>query len=91
VLPPHDNRRALSNVYRKRKTQESSMKPLALIAGVVLLLLGIAGFTGMLPVLPMYNAVLAVAGVLFIMFGLTHRRALVPPRGPGSDLRDLGV
>ena len=66
------------------------MKRLALIAGVIFLLLGIAGFAGMIATLPMYNAVLAVAGVLFILFGVTNRRAIIPPRATGRDLRDLG-
>ena len=66
------------------------MKRLALVAGVVFLLIGVAGFAGMIPTLPMYNAVLAVAGAIFIMFGVTNRRAIVAPRGPGRDLRDPG-
>jgi len=66
------------------------MKRLALVAGVVFLLIGIAGFAGLIATLPMYSAVLAVAGVLFILFGITSRRAIVETRGPGRDLRDLG-
>jgi arginine exporter protein ArgO len=65
------------------------MKKLALVAGIVFLLAAVAGFAGMIAMLPMYNAVLAVAGVLFIMFGITNHRAIVAPRGP-QDLRDLG-
>ena len=66
------------------------MKRLALVAGVVFLLLGIAGFAGLMPMLPSYCAVLAVAGVLFVLFGITNRRAIIPTRAPGRDLRDLG-
>ena len=66
------------------------MKRLALIAGVVFLLIGIAGFAGMIQTLPVYNAVLAAAGAIFIMFGITNRRAIVAARAPGRDLRDLG-
>ena len=66
------------------------MKILALIAGVVFLLAGIAGFLGKIAMVPMYGAVLAFAGVIFIMYGATRRRDLVPPRGTGRDLRDLG-
>ena len=66
------------------------MKKLALVAGIVFLLAAIAGFAGVIATLPMYNAVLAVAGVIFIMFGITNRHAIIPPRGPGRDLRDLG-
>ena len=66
------------------------MRKLALVAGVVFLLAAIASFAGMIPTLPLYNAVVAVAGALFIMFGITNRRAVIEPRGPGRDLRDLG-
>ena len=66
------------------------MKRLALIAGVILLVFGIAGFTGLLAIEMAYAAVYTAAGLLGIMMGLTHRRDLVPPRAPGRDLRDLG-
>jgi arginine exporter protein ArgO len=66
------------------------MRRLALVAGALFLLAAIAGFAGMIATLPMYNAVLAVAGVLFILFGVTNRRSIIEPRGPGRDLRDLG-
>jgi hypothetical protein len=66
------------------------MKVFAVIAGAVFLLLGIAGFAGMLAMVTMYSAVLAAAGVIFILYGISRRRVLVPPRGPGRDLRDLG-
>jgi hypothetical protein len=66
------------------------MKILALIAGVAFLLAGIAGFLGKIAMVPMYGAALAFAGVIFIMYGATRRRDLVPPRGTGRDLRDLG-
>ena len=66
------------------------MKKLAIVAGVLFLLGGIAGFAGMIAMLPIYNAILAVAGVLFIMYGITNRRSIIEPRGPGRDLRDLG-
>ncbi|MGZ5046467.1 MAG: hypothetical protein ACXWF0_04300 [Usitatibacter sp.] len=66
------------------------MKILALIAGLVFLVAGICGFLGKIAMLPMYSAVLAVAGVIFLMYGATRRRDLVPSRGTGPDLRDLG-
>ena len=66
------------------------MKILALVAGLAFLAAGICGFLGKIAMLPMYSAVLAVAGVLFIMYGLARRRDLVPTRGTGPDLRDLG-
>jgi hypothetical protein len=67
------------------------MKRFALIAGVGFLLMGIAGFAGLLAMPQMYGAILAVAGVIFLGYGASRRRALIPPRGPGSDMRDLGV
>ena len=66
------------------------MKRFALIAGAVFLLIGIAGFAGMFAILPMYSAALVAGGAAFTLYGATHRRAIVPPRGPGSDMRDLG-
>ena len=55
------------------------MKTLAIVVGVAFLLAGIACFAGLIPMLPMYGIVLAVAGVLFIMYGITGRRTIVPP------------
>jgi threonine/homoserine/homoserine lactone efflux protein len=65
------------------------MKRLALLAGVVFLLASLAGFAGVLVILPMYSAVLAAAGVTFLLYGATNRRALAPPHGD-HDMRDLG-
>jgi arginine exporter protein ArgO len=67
------------------------MKKLAIIAGVLFLVAGVAGFAGVIAMLPMYGAALAVAGVLFIVFGITNRRSIIEPRVPGRDLRDLGI
>jgi arginine exporter protein ArgO len=67
------------------------MKRLALIAGVVFLLMGVAGFADLLAMPQVYSAVLAVAGVIFLGYGATRQRALIPPRGPGNDMRDFGV
>jgi arginine exporter protein ArgO len=64
-------------------------KKLAIIAGVLFLIAGIAGFAGLYATLPMYSATLAVAGALFIMFSITRRRGIIEPRAPGRDLRDL--
>ena len=66
------------------------MRKLALVAGVLFLIVAACGFAGVIATLPMYNAILAVAGVLFILFGITNRRGIIEPRGPGQDLRDLG-
>jgi arginine exporter protein ArgO len=66
------------------------MRAFALVAGVVFILLGIAGFAKMLAIATMYAVVLIVAGVLFALYGATHRASLVPTRGSGRDLRDMG-
>jgi arginine exporter protein ArgO len=63
------------------------MRAFALIAGVVLILLGIAGFAKMLAIATMYAVVLIVAGVAFALYGATHRASLVPARRAGPDLR----
>ena len=66
------------------------MKTLALLAGLVFLAIGIAGFAGVIAMAPMHAAVLSVSGALFAFYGLAgRRRAVVPPRGPGNDMRDF--
>jgi hypothetical protein len=69
---------------------ESTMKIFALIAGLVFLVAGVCGFLGKIAMVPMYGVVLAVAGLVFLMYGLSRRRDLVPARGDGSGMRDLG-
>jgi arginine exporter protein ArgO len=71
-----------------RQMRESFMKTMALLAGLVLIALGIAGFAGLIAMPPTQAAVLAVSGVLFAIFGMSRRRALAPPRTPGNDMRD---
>jgi hypothetical protein len=66
------------------------MKRLALVLGVLFLLLGIAGFAGLYAANPVHSAIYAGAGLLGVLVGLTHRKQIVPPRGPGHDMRDLG-
>jgi hypothetical protein len=66
------------------------MKLFALIAGGLFLLIGIAGFAGLLAMVAMYGAVIAAVGAILIMYGATRHHELVPPRGPGHDMRDLG-
>ena len=63
------------------------MKILALVAGLVLLALGIAGFAGMIAMPPVQAAVLAVSGALFAFFGISRRRTMIPPSPSGHDLR----
>jgi hypothetical protein len=67
------------------------MKGLAVVAGVVFLLLGLAGFAGIVAMAPMHATVLAVAGVLFALYGATRRRSIVIDRAPGNDMRDFGM
>ena len=64
------------------------MKTLALLAGLVFIALGIAGFAGMIAMAQMHAVVLVVAGIAFAIFGLSRRRVIVTPRGPG-DMRDF--
>ena len=64
------------------------MKIVALIAGLVLLALGIAGFAGAIAMAQMHAAVLAVSGVIFALYGISsRRRAMVPPGPSGHDMR----
>ena len=65
------------------------MKTLALLAGLVFLALGIAGFAGLIAMPQMYSGVLAVSGVLFAFYGMSRRRDLVPTRASGNDMRDF--
>ncbi|HST01642.1 MAG TPA: hypothetical protein VLJ84_08280 [Usitatibacter sp.] len=65
------------------------MKMFALIAGIVLVLLGIAGFAKLLAIATMYAVVLIIAGALFELYGVTHRSSLIPTRTTGHDLRDV--
>jgi uncharacterized membrane protein len=65
------------------------MRVFALIAGIVLVLLGIAGFAKMLAIATLYAVVLIIAGALFALYGMTHRSPLVPARTAGRDLRDV--
>lgn len=65
------------------------MKRLALIAGILLLLFGIAGFAGLYAANVTHAAIYAVVGVIGIMVGLSHRRQLVPPGSRGPDMRDV--
>jgi hypothetical protein len=66
------------------------MKLFALLVGAGFLLIGIAGFAGLLAMVTIYGAVFAAAGAILILYGLTRHRDLVPQRDPGHDMRDLG-
>ena len=65
------------------------MKALAIIAGLVFLALAVCGFLGYVAMPMMYSVVLGIAGAVFLMYGASHRRALVPLHGTGNDMRDL--
>jgi hypothetical protein len=66
------------------------MKTLALLAGLVFIAIGVAGFAGVIAMAPMHAAVLAVSGVVFAIYGLSRRRTLMPTRAPGGhDMRDF--
>ena len=65
------------------------MRIFALVAGIILVLLGIAGFAKILAVATMYAVVLIIAGALFALYGVTHRSPLIPTRRAGHDLRDV--
>lgn len=77
------------------------MKLVALVAGIFFLLLGIAGFVpslsadghvfGIFPDNTVFSVIYIIAGAAGIMTGMSHRRALAPPRGPGNDMRDFGI
>ena len=65
------------------------MKTLALLAGLVFIALGIAGFAGLIAMAQMHAMVLVGSGLLFAVYGgRSRRRAIVTPRGPG-DMRDF--
>ena len=69
---------------------DTTMKIIAIIAGLVFLSLGAAALAGMLAIAKMYAIVLAIAGLVFLGYGLAHRRELTPLRNPnGPDMRDL--
>jgi hypothetical protein len=75
------------------------MKMLALVAGIFFLLLGIAGFIpslaangllfGVFPVHTTHSIIYLIAGVVGVMIGVSRRKAIVAPRAPGHDMRDL--
>ena len=74
------------------------MKAVALLLGVALLALGIAGFVpglnqdgllfGILPVNTVFSALFILSGIAGIVIGTSNRRTLVPTsRGDGQDMR----
>jgi len=77
------------------------MRIVALLIGFILLAAGIACFVpglladgtlfGLFPVNTPLAIAFIVTGIAGIMIGITRRRGLEPMRGPGRDLRDLGM
>lgn len=75
------------------------MKTFALVIGIALLALGIAGFVpglavdgvlfGLFPVTMPLCIAFIVTGAIGVMIGLSRRRPLTPPATSGHDLRDL--
>jgi uncharacterized membrane protein YbaN (DUF454 family) len=65
------------------------MKALALVAGLIFIALGIAGFAGMIALPALYATVLVAAGAFFAFYGLSRRRHLLPPPTTGNDMRDF--
>jgi hypothetical protein len=75
------------------------MKVLALVVGIALVAIGVAGFVpqlmesgmlfGVMPMDPLRNILFIATGAIGVMIGLTRRRELDAPRGTGRDLRDF--
>jgi hypothetical protein len=74
------------------------MKTIALLLGIALLALGVAGFVpqlnpdgqlfGVMPMDTVMSALFAVTGVIGIAIGIAGRRDLTPPRNAnGNDMR----
>ena len=80
-------------------TRSFSVKTVALLLGIVLLALGVAGFVpalnpggqlfGLFPMDLLMSALFAVTGAIGIAIGLSARRGLTPPSSAGStnDMR----
>jgi len=65
------------------------MRVFALAAGIILILLGIAGFAKMLAIAAVYGVILIVVGALFALYGVTHRSPMIPRATTGRDLRNM--
>jgi Na+/melibiose symporter-like transporter len=71
------------------------MKTVALLLGVVLLALGLAGFVpalnpdgllfGVMPMNTVMSALFALSGIAGIALGMSSRRTLTPPSNAGPD------
>lgn len=71
------------------------MKAVALVLGIVLLALGVAGFIpglnpdgllfGVMPMNTIMSILFAITGAAGIAIGLSSRRTMVPPSSSGGD------
>ena len=75
------------------------MKTVALVLGVVLLALGVAGFVpdlnpdgrlfGAIPMNTVYSILFVISGLAGIAIGLSHRRTMIPPSSSGGGGEDM--
>ena len=75
------------------------MRTLALLIGIALLAIGVAGFVpglnpdgllfGVMPMDMMRSALFAITGAFGIMIGLSRRRRLPPSAGDSGDMRHM--
>jgi hypothetical protein len=71
------------------------MKVIAIVLGVALLALGLAGFVpdlnpdgrlfGVMPMTPLLSGLFVISGIAGIAIGMSGRRHLAPPRAAGSN------
>jgi hypothetical protein len=75
------------------------MKAVALVLGVALLALGVAGFIpdlnpdgrlfGQIPMTTVYSILFVISGLVGIGIGLAGRRTMVPPNNSGGSGQDM--
>jgi uncharacterized membrane protein YczE len=78
-------------------SKEPTVKAIAILIGVVLLALGVAGFVpqlnpdgqlfGVLPMNALMSGLFVITGIAGIAIGMSSRRTLTPPAGGDNDLR----
>jgi hypothetical protein len=91
-MPPNGVQTQLNTTF-----VEGRMKGLPIFAGIVLILIGAAGFVpalspdgvlfGVVALQDIHKYIMIGVGVVLAAFGFMRRRDVPPPRGP--DLRDL--
>jgi hypothetical protein len=75
------------------------MKAVALVLGVVLLALGVAGFIpdlnpdgrlfGQIPMNTVYSVLFVLSGIAGIAIGMSSRRTMIPPNRSGGGDGDM--